>query len=425
MKIVIIGIIGILFGYSMRGQTIVRFTSINSEQDEFGVIKINDSTMLISSDRYYPGSKTHLNDDSHTSHIYYVKGNDTLWSNPKKIDFDEPYSDFAIAGKSSDPNHIIIYNGGIGNGDLLLGKYFQGKITIITKIQFPGSDISKEIFGFWDQINEVIYVCSDREDPNKIGGFDIWKITFRDYTCGEITNLGEKINSLHDEINILEYKDILYFSSNIKGNFDIYSYDKKNITTLHQNSFDEVSFDPQYQIWCANPSGNFDIYYQKDKRDSISISILIADTISDTTKIDTIPITHKTNIPPIYQAGDDTIAIIDINQIDKIDKILDSIGFKMQYAYVQIGAYYYLHEEKKLRKYYNIKDTIKTEVILSKGKKMTKYLIDIKYTNISEAFEKQKECKKKYKLRDPIIVVYSEKERIMIILKPNKYIILK
>lgn len=423
-KLIVLSIIVFSF-FMSKGQS---FESLSSDFDDFSLVFIQDSVLLFSSEKGYNASKWNFDNNCHFSSIWASnlknKGtSDEHWTNPKRILIDEQYADLSIAGKSTNPNYIILYNGSIGNGDLFIGHYKNGHIGKLMRIEFPSSRESQETFGFWDEENSKFYVCSNRENEESHGGFDIWMMSIEDFKCSDIKNLGFNINSEKDEMSVSMKNDTLYFNSNKDSDLNIYYSSKKRfiwnkpILVEDVNStFDEHSFDPHSNMWCSNKNNGvynmFDYEPPKFTKKEVVPKIIFQKKLEEKT---------------IKKPTGDTIAIIYDGDIDRFKTVFDSIGFKMDYAYVQIGAYHYLHSETRLRSFYpNIMDEIKTEVSYKNGKKLTKFMIDIKYIDLREAFKKQKQCFSSYFLLDPFIAVYSDKdERIVIFFKENHYIVLK
>jgi len=435
MKRVIIIII-IIFSYTwVSGQT---FENLSSNSDEFSLIWIQDSVVVFSSERGYNSSKWNFDHNCEFSSIWSAtlknKGDkNERWTNPKKILLQEQYLDLSIAGKSTNPNLVLLYDGSIGNGDIFLGEYKKGEIKNLKRIKFPGSKQSSEISGFWDENKNHLYLCSNREDKESLGGFDVWRILLNNkFEYLEIEHLSSKVNSSGHEIWLSMKNDTLYFSSNGRSNsngFDIFFSTTNNLIwsvpekmdTSINSSFDETGFDIDGMMWCSNKNNNtYNIFQsQKIKEEivpEIVDSIIIEEEIIDTAVITKIPI-----------ISNDTIAIIYDDVVNEIKTVFDSIDFEMEYAYVQIGAYYYLHSTNRFESHYpHIDDKIKKEDVLLGPKTLTKFMIDIKYLEIDGAFEKQKQCFNEYYLPDPFVVVYNkEGERIVIFFRKDYYLVLK
>jgi hypothetical protein len=431
----IIIIIVIVFSCALVNGQI--FEDISSDSDEFSLVWIQDSVIVFSSERSYNSSKWNFDHNCEYSSIWSAtlknKGSeDEHWTYPKRVHLQEQYLDLSIAGKSTNPNLVLLYNGGIGNGDLFLGEYKKGEINNLKRIKFPGSKESSEISGFWDEEKNHLYLCSNLEGEKSLGGFDIWRIYLNNkFDCLKTEHLSDKINSSGHEIWVSMKNDSLYFSSNgqpASNGFDIFVSSEKafiwnvpeRMDTSINSSFDETGFDPDGMMWCSNKNNNtYNIFKSQQIRQEI-VPELIDTIVIEEEIIDTIVI--KTPI-----ITNDTIANIYDDIVDEINTVVDSLGFKMGYAYVQIGAYYYLHDETQFRLFYpNISDQIRKEDIIIGTKTLTKFMINIKYLNIDDAFEKQEQCFNEFYLPDPFVAVYNnEGERIVIFFKKDHYIVLK
>lgn len=139
--------------------------------------------------------------------------------------------------------------------------------------------------------NELMYFSAQL--PNGYGGYDIYSANYEDGVLKNLKNLGPEINTIHNELTAVDEGDFLYFSSDMPGGFggyDIYRVTNKegtykykiNIGNKINTANDEINLIPitkseGYFTSNQNTGENFDIFRYKIKFDKIIIKTIFVD----------------------------------------------------------------------------------------------------------------------------------------------------
>ncbi len=214
--------------------------NINTKYNEYGaVISADESEMLFTARRpNSTGGKIDPVLNEHYEDIYIsTRQEDGSWS--KAVQLNKPVNTEnhdSNSGVSADGQRLLIYYGKRGNGDIyesILEGETWGKPEPLKRIN---SKESHESSACYSPDGNTIYFVSDKEGG--IGEHDIYKTTKDEKgRWGEPVNLGNVINTVHNEEGVFMHPDgkTLYFSSeghNSMGGFDIFKsiYDEETKT---------------------------------------------------------------------------------------------------------------------------------------------------------------------------------------------------
>jgi outer membrane protein OmpA-like peptidoglycan-associated protein/tetratricopeptide (TPR) repeat protein len=143
-----------------------------------------------------------------------------------------PFHDAAV-GVTVDGHSLIIFRGGIGNGDLFVSTNDGFKWSEPVSFGAPVNSNAHESSACFSPDGKFLYFVSDRAGGQ--GGRDIYvsKIIDGSNKWGEPKNLGPAINTVYDEEGIFMHPDgkTLYFSSkghNTIGGYDVFVSVLKN-----------------------------------------------------------------------------------------------------------------------------------------------------------------------------------------------------
>jgi hypothetical protein len=130
--------------------------------------------------------------------------------------------------------------------------------------------------------------------------------------------------------------------------------------------------------------------------------------------MDTLFLLHLTNNAP---PQNDTSAIAGGDRYEKIANYMQSVGISDFYAMVQIGAYYGLSVAKFKEAYPSLRNTeiITETAIKPNGGKITRFLVNTKFTTLKDAAQLQETMINQHHIRDAFVAVYDlNGERIAI-----------
>lgn len=225
----------------------------------------------------------------------------------------------AIAGSSADGQFIFVYKSFFpDNGELFLLDSAHLK-PLPAPINTNFDENSATFDGHW------LIFASDR--AGGLGQHDIYLSKFSNEKFSPPENI-RILNTVGDERSVFFRGDSLFFSSDGLGlgGYDVFFSIYNNATWSKPQPVKEVNTiynEIDYRIYqgkkffASDRSGNYDLYRIKKivpkKVDTVQI-----------TKLDTL--ITKPNPEKII--------------LEKIKVVLDSIGFKIEYYYVQVGAYH-------------------------------------------------------------------------------------
>ena len=193
--------------------------NINTEHEEYLPAISIDGKNLVFSRRFL--SNNVLQEDFFIS----IKDDDGLWG-PSEIyqgNLNTPGNEGAFS--YSPDKYMVVFtacdrNDRVGRCDLYL--LIEGKVYNAGKVI---NSVDWDTQGCFSPDGKYLYFVSDRDGG--YGGTDIWRSEITNIGFLEAENLGEKINTRHDEMSPFLHSDNLtfYFSSNGRigmGDFDIY-----------------------------------------------------------------------------------------------------------------------------------------------------------------------------------------------------------
>ena len=284
--------------------------NINTSFSEYSpVVSANGASLYFTARRPWKNGVSepykNIGTNEYTEDIYRSNiGDDSVWSNPVKLDFCRVDRNEATVSISSDEGRVYVYQDKTGGGDIYYSDFTSNKFSEIKMLESKNynSEENKKINSeYWEShlfVNhdgDQLFFSSDR--PGGFGGKDIY------YCKKEVTgswstpiNLGPKINSENDEDSPFLSIDnkMLYFSSNGSksiGGFDILTstLDETNTWSYSKNigyPFNSTSDDIFYSSSIDGLSGfvtssrkggmgNLDIYEIKNDFLSVkSIAVL-------------------------------------------------------------------------------------------------------------------------------------------------------
>ncbi|MGY5351792.1 OmpA family protein [Wenyingzhuangia sp. IMCC45533] len=213
--------------------------SINTDQSDFGVNYIGDKEVVFSSpqkDKLFM-RKWRENDQGYLELYKGRLGSDGAIVDVEKFskDINSRYHEaeltFTKDGKYvyfTSNNHVdnkgIKGEDGYNNLQLYKADVIDGEFKNVRLLPFNSENYSTG-HPYLSADDKTLYFVSDR--PGGFGGTDLYKVpVLEENTYGEITNLGERINSSGKEMfPFLDMDDVLYFSSDrigTKGGLDVY-----------------------------------------------------------------------------------------------------------------------------------------------------------------------------------------------------------
>jgi hypothetical protein len=404
--------------------------NINSVKDDYAPIFIDGVLYFTSSrrDKY-----TDEADLTYNENIYTTRYVDTAWSSTRKWYYFNNDDYTTIAGYSTSGS-LFTYKT-FCNGDFYSSQRGKKHWTVPKKMKTPiNSDFHEQSI---TEANGVIVFSSNR--PGGQGEHDIYCAQLQSNGTYTIVPL-DMINSSGDEVDVSFSfdKKTLYFSSNGlggKGGYDIFF--TKLDESGHWSKPESLPINSMYNDrWFMNcdsmffmttdQSGNDDIFWGHilEKHSKDTIKKMIPKLIS--LQLDSIvPSLNGKPTTPIVFLGDKDDSLRNVKLIAIYDT-LDKYKFKVYYAQVQIGAYYYLRSIEEFKYNYPAFDTTKIFVEKIKTEKgmLFKYLIDQKYSTLMESAVRQQQAvyqqtdqENRYQIKqgDAFIAVYDKDgQRIMI-----------
>ena len=227
--------------------------TINSDYSELGFGFLNDTSLIFTSIRPLE------NDSSrYVNYAYVATKRKNTWSEPEKIrsqNFSKRASNFSYC-----PDNQLVYFTVCSNKftlhcQIYSAKLFENELLDIKKlpqtINRKGSNAT-QAFVADTELGRLLFFASDRKGG--YGNYDLWYSQMIDNQYIEPINLGEKINTLGNEIT--PYFDTktqqLYFSSdwhNSLGGFDVFCSDLSNNVwqlPVNQGNGLNTSYDETY-----------------------------------------------------------------------------------------------------------------------------------------------------------------------------------
>ena len=219
-------------------------TPINSEFSDFSpVITTDENALFFTSrrlrvDTSQPSNKGIFSpqDGKHFEDVYvsYKDRKTKKWSKPQLMEFSSPRSNQATISVSADGQTLFIYKDDNGDGNIYISTQDENGYGRPKKM---GPNIntpdSWETHATISADGKTLYFVSDKEDPNAMGGRDIYRcVKLPNGEWSKATNLGAPINTPYDEDSPFFHGDgsTMYFSSNndrSMGGFDIFVTQKQ------------------------------------------------------------------------------------------------------------------------------------------------------------------------------------------------------
>ncbi len=155
------------------------------------------------------------------------KESDTIWTEPKRLDFCTEYNDEGVASLNNENRLLYFSSDSINTTDIYYNDYnINGEYFDIRLLSNPNVNTNFYESGIvFTKDGNTGYFVSDR--PGGFGGTDIYMVKNENGLWSKPINLGDKINTPYDEDSpSLNFNDeALYFASNgakSMGGFDIF-----------------------------------------------------------------------------------------------------------------------------------------------------------------------------------------------------------
>jgi outer membrane protein OmpA-like peptidoglycan-associated protein len=219
-------------------------------------------------------------DGTYFEDVYIAtKGKGGTWAKVEKLEGVNSNGHDAIVSIAPNGKRIILYKG-IQNGDLYAGTLEKGKVVDIKPLPSIFNTKFSESSACINAENNIVYFTSNRPNESQ-GGLDIWT-SYRDSSgvWQEAKNLGANINTPFDEDGLCLMPDgkTLYFSSkghNSIGGYDIFKTTFRNgewskpeniglpVNTPYDDVFVSVSQDGKrlyFSSFRPDSFGSYDLY---------------------------------------------------------------------------------------------------------------------------------------------------------------------
>ncbi|RZK77836.1 MAG: flagellar motor protein MotB [Pedobacter sp.] len=204
--------------------------ALNSKYHDGSAAVFPDGSIIFTRNNYYKGTTRTSQDGVNKLKLYTVSG-DNLG---RIVEFPYNGDDFSTGHPtlSKDGNILIFASdrpGGYGGSDLYYcvrsgnGQWTR-PVNLGKKINTEGN----ELFPFLDQNNQLYFSSTGHVG---LGGLDVFEVQLKEMKAvTEVKNLGAPINTSKDDFGLIRSADGKsgFFSSNRRGNDDIYSYKKSS-----------------------------------------------------------------------------------------------------------------------------------------------------------------------------------------------------
>ncbi len=209
---------------------------INTNFPEYSpVISLDGSALYFTSRRPWENDETEgfkdprINQYPEDVYVSYVDY-DSVWTEPKRLEFCIPMQNEATIAISSDERKIYLYLDSTGNGDIYYTDFYLAKFQDIQELEMKDINTNYwETHSMMSHDKETFYFVSDR--PGGHGGRDIYMVKLlerkgKELKWGNPINLGPNVNGPGDEDAPFISVDnrTLYFATNDGrsiGGFDI------------------------------------------------------------------------------------------------------------------------------------------------------------------------------------------------------------
>lgn len=169
--------------------------------------------------------------------FYYAKLKDGKFSNPEKFELNTPNSIIPLAVSFDHSNQVMYitcldHPADINNKQVKSDRYhiYQAEFKANKWANWTELPFSKTMestgFAVVNASNNTLYFSA--KDQGTANGFDIYTATKSKDSWANVKKLGGDVNSSKDEMKPAIYNNILFFSSNGKGDngkFDLYLFD--------------------------------------------------------------------------------------------------------------------------------------------------------------------------------------------------------
>jgi outer membrane protein OmpA-like peptidoglycan-associated protein len=244
------------------------------------VVSADEKVLIFTAKRDKSTGYEMSEDGTYFEDVYIAtKGKGGTWAKVEKLNGVNSNGHDAIVSIAPNGKRLILYKG-IQNGDLYAGTLEKGKVLDVRPLPSVFNTKFRESSACINAENNLVYFTSNRPNESQ-GGLDIW-ISQRDSNgiWQEAKNLGGNINSPFDEDGLCLMPDgkTLYFSSkghNSIGGYDIFKTTFRNgewskpeniglpINTPYDDVFVSVSQDGKrlyFSSYRNDSFGSYDLY---------------------------------------------------------------------------------------------------------------------------------------------------------------------
>ncbi len=212
--------------------------ALNSKYHDGSAAVFPDGSIIFTRNNYYKGTTRKSKDGVNKLKMYTVSGHDL----GKITEFPYNGDEFSTGHPtlSKDGNILIFASdrpGGYGGSDLYYCvKSGNGQWTRPVNLGKKINTEGNELFPFLDN-NDYLFFASTGHVG--LGGLDVFEAQLKEMRpVGDVKNMGAPINTSKDDFGLIRAADGKsgYFSSNRRGNDDIYSFKKSSHVILLQGT---------------------------------------------------------------------------------------------------------------------------------------------------------------------------------------------
>jgi len=399
---------------SSQDSLILERLEISGPQDDFAPVTAAGSHLFFTSDRH--SYEAHASVFDHNENIYISSMIGDSCTPAVKHYFFNADDQTAIAGVSADGNNLYVYKT-FGFGDIYVSKIRDGqwKTPVTAGVLVNSNEHEQSIA----RAGNYLVLSSEREGG--VGEHDIYSVLVDENGKYGAFMPVTVLNTTRDEVDVRLSPDgkRLWYSTN--GMCDTLGYDifvseidtnglwqtpERMPAPFNTPSDDRWFFDADsiFLLSSNRPGGlgGEDIY--KGKLFYPHVDQVIE--LPYATGMDTLFVV-KTFVEQ-SQPGDTSHQVI-TERFEILGNYMDSLGIKEYYAMVQIGAFYGLSITDFKAAYPSLKsmDIITETGIKPNGGKITRFLINKKFTTLQEASQLQDEMISIHKIKDAFVAIYN------------------
>lgn len=393
--------------------------TVNTAENEYAPVVVAGQRLVFTSDR--------RNDQAHAprvfdynENVYVTSWTGREWTGAKKFYFFNTDDQTAVCGVAGNGSRLYLYKT-FHDGDIYVSQLKDGEwkrpVDAGEFINSTGHEQSIAMAG------NYLVVSSER--PGGMGEHDIYCAFISPQgTIGELKPV-PALNTVRDEVDVRLSSDgkRLYFSSNGRDTlgYDIYASEPDTngvwqkpvrLPAPVNSAYNDRGFfdgDSIFLMSSDRPggSGGDDLYkgalYQAPVEQVIELPYA--------TGMDTLFVVKTFVDKPRHTAPGDTAGQTPVqDRFEKLETYMDSLGIREYYAMVQIGAYFGLSVAQFKASYPSLRNTdIVTETFVKpSGGKITRFLVNQRFTVLREAAQLQDEMIRVHRIKDAFVAIYDK-----------------